>query len=71
MRSCNTETGSSKSASGCFKAARNRPLADNLRYHDPFLVCANYASYLDCQEQVSAAWQDRESWTKMSILTRR
>ena len=48
-----------------------RPLADNLRYHDPFLVCANYASYLDCQEQVSAAWQDRESWTKMSILTRR
>ncbi|OBJ60991.1 glycogen/starch/alpha-glucan phosphorylase [Mycobacterium colombiense] len=45
-----------------------RPLVDNLRYDDPFLVCADYASYLDCQELVSAAWQDRESWTKMSIL---
>ncbi len=45
-----------------------RPLVDNLRYEDPFLVCADYASYVNCQEQVSAAWQDRESWTKMSIL---
>ena len=41
---------------------------DNLRYEDPFLVCADYASYLDCQERVSTAWQDRESWTAMSIL---
>ncbi|WP_197509281.1 glycogen/starch/alpha-glucan phosphorylase, partial [Mycobacterium sp. E3247] len=45
-----------------------RPLVDNLRHEDPFLVCADYASYVNCQEQVSAAWQDRESWTKMSIL---
>ena len=45
-----------------------RPLVDNLRYEDPFLLCADYASYVNCQEQVSAAWQDRESWTKMSIL---
>lgn len=45
-----------------------RPLVDNLRYDDPFLVCADYASYLDCQERVNAAWEDRESWTKMSIL---
>jgi len=45
-----------------------RPLVDNLRYNDPFLVCADYASYVDCQQQVSAAWQDRDSWTKMSIL---
>lgn len=45
-----------------------RPLVDNLRYDDPFLVCADYASYVDCQARVSAAWQDGESWTKMSIL---
>jgi starch phosphorylase len=45
-----------------------RPLVDNLRYDDPFLVCADYASYVDCQQQVSAAWQDRDSWTKKSIL---
>jgi glycogen phosphorylase len=45
-----------------------RPLVDNLRYDDPFLVCADYASYVNCQDQVSAAWQDKDSWTKMSIL---
>ncbi|UXA08488.1 glycogen/starch/alpha-glucan phosphorylase [Mycobacterium sp. SMC-2] len=45
-----------------------KPLVDNLRSEDPFLVCADYASYVNCQEQVNAAWQDRESWTKMSIL---
>jgi glycogen phosphorylase len=45
-----------------------RPLVDNLRYDDPFLVCADYASYVECQGRVSAAWLDGESWTKMSIL---
>ncbi|MGD1173345.1 glycogen/starch/alpha-glucan phosphorylase [Mycobacterium seoulense] len=45
-----------------------RPLVDNLRNDDPFLVCADYASYVNCQERVSAAWLDRESWAKMSIL---
>ena len=45
-----------------------RPLVDNLRHDDPFLVCADYASYVECQARVSAAWQDGESWTKMSIL---
>ncbi len=45
-----------------------RPVVDNLRYDDPFLVCADYESYVNRQEQVSAAWQDRDSWTKMSIL---
>ncbi|MDT5146326.1 MAG: glycogen phosphorylase, partial [Mycobacterium sp.] len=45
-----------------------KPLVDNLRYDDPFLVCADFASYLECQGRVSAAWQDRELWTRMSIL---
>ena len=45
-----------------------RPLVDNLRYDDPFLVLADYASYVDCQGLVSAAWQDTDAWTRMSIL---
>jgi glycogen phosphorylase len=45
-----------------------KPLVDNLRYDDPFLVCADFASYVAAQEQVSAAWQDKDAWTKMSIL---
>jgi starch phosphorylase len=45
-----------------------RPLVDNLRYDDPFLVLADYASYVDCQERVNAAWLDTDGWTRMSIL---
>jgi starch phosphorylase len=45
-----------------------RPLVDNLRYDDPFLVLADYAAYVDCQDRVGAAWQDTDAWTEMSIL---
>ena len=45
-----------------------RPVVDSLTHHDPFLVMADYAAYVDCQERVSAAWQDEKAWTRMSIL---
>jgi starch phosphorylase len=45
-----------------------KPLVDNLRYDDPFLACADFGSYVAAQEQVSAAWQDKDAWTRMSIL---
>jgi len=45
-----------------------RPLIENLRQTDPFLVLADYAAYVACQEEVSAAWQDARRWTRMSIL---
>ena len=45
-----------------------RPLVDNLRNSDPFLVLADYAAYVACQEQVNAAWKDTERWTRMSIM---
>jgi len=45
-----------------------RSVVDNLTQSDPFLVLADYAAYIACQEQVSAAWQDKENWTRMSIL---
>ncbi|MEM5382769.1 glycogen/starch/alpha-glucan phosphorylase [Paraburkholderia phymatum] len=45
-----------------------RPLVDNLLHVDPFLVLADYADYVACQERVSAAWLDPARWTRMSIL---
>jgi glycogen phosphorylase len=44
------------------------PLVENLRNLDPFLVLADYAAYVTCQDQVSAAWQDVDRWTRSSIL---
>jgi starch phosphorylase len=45
-----------------------RPLVENLLGSDPFLVLADYADYVACQERVSSAWKDPERWTGMSIL---
>jgi glycogen phosphorylase len=45
-----------------------RPLVENLRQSDPFLVLTDYADYVACQQRVNAAWQDQERWTRMSIL---
>lgn len=39
-----------------------------LRGGDPYMVLADYASYVECQERVSRAYQDPERWTRMSIL---
>ena len=45
-----------------------QPLIDNLLRQDPYLLLADYAAYIACQERVSAAYRDSEHWTRMSIL---
>jgi glycogen phosphorylase len=45
-----------------------RPLLDNLTYHDPYLVVADFASYRDCQQQVAARYADADDWQRMSII---
>lgn len=45
-----------------------RPLVDNLLDHDPFLLLADYQSYIDCQDRVSSAYRDQGKWVRMSIL---
>ncbi|MGB8465439.1 MAG: glycogen/starch/alpha-glucan phosphorylase, partial [Terrimicrobiaceae bacterium] len=45
-----------------------RPLVQNLLDYDPFLLLADYQSYIDTQERVSALWRDPQGWTRQSIL---
>lgn len=44
-----------------------KPLIDSLVYNDEFLVCADYKSYIDCQNHVSTLYRNQSQWTKMSI----
>ena len=58
-------------ASGLFSrgdATLFRPLVDALLDHDPFLLLADFQSYIDCQAQVDALWRDSTAWTRKSIL---
>jgi starch phosphorylase len=45
-----------------------RPLVENLLWDDPFLLLADYQSYVDCQSAVSALWNDPMAWSRKSIL---
>ena len=45
-----------------------KPLVDSLIKYDPYMLFADYQSYVNCQEQVSQAYKDRDNWTRMSIL---
>jgi starch phosphorylase len=41
---------------------------DDLLGHDPYLLLADYRSYVETQDRVSALWSDRREWTRRSIL---
>jgi len=43
-------------------------LIQSLLHQDEYCLLADYQAYVDCQDQVSQAYQDQEKWTKMSIL---
>jgi starch phosphorylase len=45
-----------------------RPLVDSLLGEDPWLLLADFRSYLDAQAEVERAYADEERWTRMSIL---
>ena len=45
-----------------------RPLLDGLLNSDPYLLFADYQSYVDCQDLAGTAFLDQEKWSKMSIL---
>jgi starch phosphorylase len=54
-------------ASGFFSLGdrdRYRPVVDNLRYHDPFMVCADFDAYLAAEARAAAAYRDPIDWSR-------
>ena len=45
-----------------------KPLVDHLLRYDSYLLLADYASYIACQEWVGKTYEDVHLWTRMSIL---
>jgi glycogen phosphorylase len=45
------------------------PIIEAIRSpYDPWMTAADFRSYIDAQEQAAMAYQDREHWTRMSII---
>ncbi len=47
---------------------RYRGLVNGLRYHDHFLVCADFDDYYEKQRQIADLWRRPDDWWKASIL---
>ncbi|HAC65563.1 MAG TPA: glycogen phosphorylase, partial [Cyanothece sp. UBA12306] len=44
------------------------PIVDPLKSYDPYMLMADFQSYMDAQDAVSDAYRDQDRWTRMSIL---
>jgi starch phosphorylase len=45
------------------------PVIDAIRNpHDPWMIAADFRTYIDAQRRVDATYADRENWVRMSIL---
>lgn len=45
-----------------------RPLLDNLLTEDPYMVLADFQSYMECQDRVDQTYLNPKEWSRMSIL---
>ncbi|HEY2406296.1 MAG TPA: glycogen/starch/alpha-glucan phosphorylase [Polyangiaceae bacterium] len=59
-------------SSGMFspdEPGRFKPIVDSLLYGgDPYMVLADFLSYVHCQRSVEAAYHDQAGWTRRAIL---
>lgn len=47
-----------------------RPIVDTLLVHgDPYCICADFESYVKCQEKVAELYRDREEWMRKACVT--
>jgi starch phosphorylase len=45
-----------------------KPLTDSLLSQDPYMLLADYQSYIECQDRIDQAYLEVDHWTRMSIL---
>ncbi len=48
--------------------SRYQAIVDNLLNNDNYLLLADYASYIACQDEVSAIYQNQEEWSRRAVL---
>ncbi|MBF0570290.1 MAG: glycogen/starch/alpha-glucan phosphorylase [Candidatus Omnitrophica bacterium] len=44
------------------------PIVESLKTCDPFLVCADFESYCQTQDQISKMYMNKDEWAKKSII---
>jgi starch phosphorylase len=58
-------------ASGFFSLGdkdRFKAIVDNLRYHDHYLVCADFDAYAGAQELAARCYRDPRDWARRSLF---
>jgi starch phosphorylase len=46
---------------------RHHDVVGYLRHADPYLICADFADYLVCQERAARAYADGPRWQRMVV----
>jgi starch phosphorylase len=47
---------------------RYKAIVDNLRYHDHYMVCADFDAYAAAQELAARCYRDQRDWSRRSLL---
>jgi glycogen phosphorylase len=45
-----------------------KPITDNLLWHDPYMLMADYPLYTACQDIVAETWKNTSEWNRIAIL---
>jgi len=45
-----------------------KPITDNLLWHDPFMLMADFSLYIACQDLVAETWKNTAEWNRMAVL---
>jgi starch phosphorylase len=47
---------------------RYKPILDNLRFHDPFMVCADFDAYVAAETRAAAAYLSPRDWARRALF---